>query len=246
MRLRPPAAQAVAALGLAVVLAGCSSPSDEARPRSAPSATSSPSTGDIEPSAPSPGGIDSTQTFPGEAPASEADGDEARITAGSISFAKPDGWVGGTLDPEGIERAVAEVDAEVMKEAVRTQLETVAAAGNLAAVLDLREVERGEAGDIATAGVLPLPQGMVAGDAVDALVEVFREKGATNIATGSAPTPLGTAPTITFDATEEGIATRTQMYFLPVGSGAVALVTAWTPGRDNADVEALVSSLRTG
>ncbi len=218
----------VVVVGLLVALAGCSSPSEPEGADRSPAASSSSSAGDAE----------DPQALPGDPGTTDpADGGE-RVTSGGVSFVVPDGWVGGALDAESVERTLADIEDPQVREGAAAAFDRAAEQGALASMLDLRD------GDVATAGVTPVPDGIPPDEMVDGLVEVFRDQGVTEVTTGTTTTPLGEVRSIATLSTEAGRDVGATFYLLDVASGGPVLAIASTAGRDTADLEAVVASLR--
>lgn len=226
----PPRARGPLALGavtlLALALSACSSGSPGTKvAASSPSSTSA-----------------SAEPSPAETSAAdEPVEDGQRLLAGGLSVLQPEGWQGGRTDAASVDETLASLDPQGA-ELLGPQLRAAASQSVAGLLLDFGGIDSGNTTDIATFSVLDSPPGPVE-QGVSQLEEVFTANGGTSITTGERDLPLGTARTVSFDATAQGARTRTDVYLVPSDDRTFAVSVTYAQGRDNADVEEMLASL---
>lgn len=226
---------AVGAVTLVLALSACSSGGTEAK-----AAASSPSSTSASAKASASETTETTETA--ATPAQEPAQDGQRLVAGGLSVLQPDGWQGGRTDAASVDATLASLDPRV-GQLLGPQLKAAASQNVAGLLLDFGGIDTGDTTDIATFSVLDSPPGPVE-QGVSQLEEVFAANGGTSITTGERDLPLGKARTVSFDATAQGAQTRTDVYLVPSKERTFAVSTTYVKGRDTADVDAMLASLR--
>lgn len=79
---------------------------------------------------------------------------------------------------------------------------------------------------------------------MDQLEKAFAAVGGTSATTGERDLPSGKARTIGFDASAQGADTRADVYLVSGHEQTFAVSATYVQGRDTADVDAMLASLR--